>query len=227
MILEALRRSEAERRRARQGADEVRWSAAPARERRWGRLWLKVLAAALLLAMLAALAVLWEQRAGTLPDRTDAAPRAAVPRALPVAASDAGALGRELEPAPVDAAQDAQDAPVQPRPAQAPAEAPAPAPAAAPRLPPPAQIDAPPPSDPAPRPEATRLTALPGSARAALPPLRLSMHVFAEDPAQRFAIIDGARRREGDLLAAGLQVESITREGVRLSWQGQLLELHP
>ena len=77
------------------------------------------------------------------------------------------------------------------------------------------------------RSEATRLAALPGSARAALPPLRLSMHVFAEDPLQRFAIIDGARRREGDLLAPGLQVESISREGVRLSWQGQLLELQP
>jgi len=218
MILEALRRSEAERRRARQGADEVRWSAAPARERRWGRLWLKVLAAAVLLAMLAALAALWEQRAGTLPVRTDAAPRAVLPRALPVAASDAGALGRELESEPVEVAQ---DAPVQPRPAEAPA------PAAALRLPSPGQRDAPLPSEAVTRSEATRLAALPGSARAALPPLRLSMHVFAEDPTQRFAIIDGARRREGDLLAPGLQVESITREGVRLSWQGQLLELQP
>lgn len=61
--------------------------------------------------------------------------------------------------------------------------------------------------------------------RAGLPPMRLSMHVFAEDPARRFAIVDGIRLREGDTLDAGLRLREIRRDGLRLEWQGRVLWL--
>ena len=63
------------------------------------------------------------------------------------------------------------------------------------------------------------------SMRAALPPLRLSMHVFSDAPAQRFTIIDGVRYREGESVQPGLQVVAIQRDGVRLDWQGRPLWL--
>jgi general secretion pathway protein B len=66
---------------------------------------------------------------------------------------------------------------------------------------------------------------LPWSAVAgdALPPLRVSMHVYADDPARRFAIVDGQRRREGETLQPGLTLLEIRRDGLRLGWQGRVL----
>ena len=59
--------------------------------------------------------------------------------------------------------------------------------------------------------------------RAGLPPLRVSLHAYAADPARRFAIIDGQRRREGDLLAPGLHLREIQRDGLALDWRGRTL----
>ncbi len=59
------------------------------------------------------------------------------------------------------------------------------------------------------------------SQREKLPPLKMSMHLWA--PTQRFAIIDGARVSEGDRVADAV-VEEITPSGVVLAWQG--LRLH-
>ncbi len=61
--------------------------------------------------------------------------------------------------------------------------------------------------------------------RSALPPLRISMHVFHEEPLRRFAIVDGQRLREGDVLAPGLRLETIERDGLQLEWQGRTLWL--
>ncbi|WP_146907237.1 general secretion pathway protein GspB [Arenimonas daejeonensis] len=66
-----------------------------------------------------------------------------------------------------------------------------------------------------------RLAELPASDRAQLPPLKLSMHVYAEDPAQRFVILDGKRLHEGASPAAGLVLEQIRRDGLVLSVNGQ------
>jgi general secretion pathway protein B len=66
---------------------------------------------------------------------------------------------------------------------------------------------------------------LDGALRATLPALRVSMHVFADDPDRRFAIVDGRRVREGDVLEGGLQVLAIRPEGLRLAWQGRVLWL--
>ncbi len=61
--------------------------------------------------------------------------------------------------------------------------------------------------------------------RAALPPLRISMHVFHDEPSRRFAIVDGQRLREGDVLTPGLRLQNIERDGLQLEWQGRALWL--
>ncbi|KFN48179.1 hypothetical protein N787_06980 [Arenimonas metalli CF5-1] len=58
-----------------------------------------------------------------------------------------------------------------------------------------------------------------------MPPLKLSMHVFAEAPAQRFVILDGQRLGEGASPAAGIVLEEIRREGLVISVNGQRLLL--
>jgi general secretion pathway protein B len=70
-----------------------------------------------------------------------------------------------------------------------------------------------------------RLSELTGDERSHLPALKLSMHVFAEDPAQRFVILDGRRLREGDSPAAGVVLEAIRRDGLVISVNGRRLLL--
>lgn len=65
------------------------------------------------------------------------------------------------------------------------------------------------------------LIALPSSQRQGLPPLRVTMHVYADEAARRFAIIDGHRVGEGALLADGVTVAEIARDGVVLDVRGQ------
>lgn len=65
------------------------------------------------------------------------------------------------------------------------------------------------------------LGSLDAGTRAQLPPLRVTMHVFADAPAQRFVILDGQRLGEGASPAAGIVVEEIRREGLVLSVNGQ------
>lgn len=55
----------------------------------------------------------------------------------------------------------------------------------------------------------------------AVPPLRLTLHGFSENPAERFVFINGARYREGETLREGPRVVSIERTGVVLSQQGR------
>jgi general secretion pathway protein B len=56
--------------------------------------------------------------------------------------------------------------------------------------------------------------------RAALPALKLSMHVWNETPAKRFAIVDGQRIVEGAQLG-GAVVTQIRRDGVELDVNGR------
>jgi general secretion pathway protein B len=60
-----------------------------------------------------------------------------------------------------------------------------------------------------------------------LPALRLDLHVFAERPRDRYALINMHRVHEGDVLPEGPRVLAITREGVALDWRGQEFMLHP
>ena len=65
------------------------------------------------------------------------------------------------------------------------------------------------------------LASLPASERAALPPLKLSMHVYSEEPARRFVIVDGQRLVEGAAPAPGIVVEAIRRDGAVLAVNGR------
>ena len=62
---------------------------------------------------------------------------------------------------------------------------------------------------------------LPVATRRELPPMQLSMHVYAVDPARRFAWVDDKRVSEGSPLKNELDVVEITPEGVVLEFRGQ------
>jgi general secretion pathway protein B len=69
------------------------------------------------------------------------------------------------------------------------------------------------------------LSALPESERSALPPLKVSMHVYADDPAQRFMLVDGQRVVEGDRIGNGVVLVHIRRSGAEIDVRGQRLLL--
>ena len=66
-----------------------------------------------------------------------------------------------------------------------------------------------------------RLDTLPAQATAGLPALNLDLHIYASDPSQRAAFINGRRYREGDTLPEGVEVRAITPEGAVLQYRGQ------
>lgn len=69
-----------------------------------------------------------------------------------------------------------------------------------------------------------RLSDLAAAERRALPPLRVSMHMWAPTTSRRFAIIDGSRVNEGDRLGDAV-VDEITRDGVVLAWHGRRVHI--
>jgi len=64
------------------------------------------------------------------------------------------------------------------------------------------------------------LATLAGAERGALPALKITMHVWAEEPAARFAIVDGQRVTEGSTVA-GAVVAEIRRDGIVLETDGR------
>lgn len=62
---------------------------------------------------------------------------------------------------------------------------------------------------------------LPYNIRQALPDLKLSMHVYSKDPAQRFVILNNSRMVEGDKTSDNLSLVAIRPDGVILEYQGQ------
>jgi general secretion pathway protein B len=83
-------------------------------------------------------------------------------------------------------------------------------------------------SAPAPTPASARPTAdlpmyyeLPFNVRKDLPALAVSMHVYAAVPAQRFVVIDGERRSEGEVVKEGLTLREIRSDGIVLDLRGQ------
>jgi general secretion pathway protein B len=52
-----------------------------------------------------------------------------------------------------------------------------------------------------------------------IPELHLDIHVYAAKPAERFVFINSQKYREGGTLAEGPTIERITRDGVVLSYQ--------
>lgn len=55
----------------------------------------------------------------------------------------------------------------------------------------------------------------------ALPDLRLDLHVYAANPAERFVFINMRKLREGESLPEGVRVDEITQNGVELSYRGK------
>ena len=53
-----------------------------------------------------------------------------------------------------------------------------------------------------------------------LPELRLDLHVYAANPAERYAFINMHKVHEGDITPEGVQVKEITRDGVVLDYHG-------
>ena len=53
-----------------------------------------------------------------------------------------------------------------------------------------------------------------------VPELRLDLHVYAANPAERYAFINMRKVHEGDVTPEGAQVREITREGVVLEFRG-------
>ena len=95
-------------------------------------------------------------------------------------------------------------------------QVPAPIPAAV--APAPAMPVAPAPTD---EPALLSLADLGADERNGLPALKVSMHVYADDPARRFMIIDGQRVGEGALLADGVVLVRIRRDGAELDVRGR------
>jgi general secretion pathway protein B len=72
-------------------------------------------------------------------------------------------------------------------------------------------------------------SSLPGinESAANVPELRLDLHVYAERPRERYALINMQTVHEGDTLQEGPRVIAITRDGVALEWRNQQFMLRP
>ena len=233
LILEALRKSEAERQRGRVPAIAAEPAVpAPAHHGTPPWAWLFGGAGVLAIAGAAWLVAGSRDRIPAAPAPTAAAiaqpasaPAPAAPTPTPAATSDAphasppapAALPpvARLEPAP---------APATPAPAP-PLAAPALATGLAARVPSASASTAPATAAVIPLTGAALLLAdLDPDSRKALPPLRLSMHLWDADPARRFVILDGARLAEGDRVGPAVLTE-ITRDGALLDWNGRRIRL--
>jgi general secretion pathway protein B len=75
-------------------------------------------------------------------------------------------------------------------------------------------------NEPEPAARIASLSEMSAEQRQQLPTLKLSMHVYSTEASKRFAIIDGQRVNEGSVLGSAL-IEQIRQDGVVLSVQGQ------
>lgn len=231
LILEALRKSEAERRR---GEAPSVYSELPATQRSSN---LRIArSSAWLLVACVAVASLWGVRA--LLTRPTEAPRAVHAKpAKPDAESPAPSMPAVAHLSRVPVARTAPTTAKSPwGPAPSPIEGSQTTAATMPAIAEPA-VAAPATSPPTIAPPSAapptvapandgmlRLSDLDPDSRKALPPLKLSMHMWNSDPAQRFVILDGNRVREGDRIGDAV-VTAITSDGVVLDWNGRRLKL--
>jgi len=200
-----------------------------------GRNGLIVVGIILLLVLLGAVLFFWRSTVGSVPEpAVTVAPVA--PATEPPPAAAAKAAPAEVAPvsppaiesvkpsAPVhDLAEQAEVAlPVvpKPKPARKHVQKPAsvvhtvsPAPAASPTL-------TATPSDGIPL-----LQQMPLEFQHALPPLAVTIHVYAPDPSQRILFINNREYHQGSQITGGIRVEEIVPDGVVLSYQGERFKL--
>ncbi len=271
LIAEALRKSEAERRRGQVPSlvSLEDWTPRPRqRESRRGASFVAGVAVALLAMAGAAgwfLPALRERLAGNPPATVPAADSAAAPAPAvpPVPAATPASTPAPLPtvdarpsdrvtsvnvtpsaPAPVEPLAPAASRPPPSPPATttadngttpAPPAAPSEPPFRSPAPPPPYERSSTPDGSPAPPPIAAAppgpvggapatppvvaehvplLAELPDGQRSALPALKLNMHVYAKDPANRFVLVNGNRLAEGESGSDGVRVVEIRPDGV-------------
>jgi general secretion pathway protein B len=211
-ILDALRKSEAERQRQ-DGPTLLEMR--PSRQRRRVPLWVIGLAVLLLVNIAVLLWFLLRTPAYPAPARVpvpdSAPPIAAAATKPPVASSPV--MASAPPPAPLlapSASAAASSAP----PAAVTTTAPPPSVrAAAPAPSKPARPQLAPSESPANLPDYSHVSA-------GLPALRLDLHSYSDDPQQRYALINMHKVREGDTLPEGARVLQILPNGVVMSYQG-------
>ena len=224
LILEALRKSERERRLG--SAPSI---GSPVMSVRRRRNWLPLL---VVLISLGLLALWWLQRKPQAPPvppnpmataKPGAAPAARNPaefEALPAQGTQPIQTNRRIETRPNPPAQAAPTTPATPPAAVAvnpdvAATTPA---SVAPATPTPRDAAATAPTQPV---ESLAMVwELPLATRRELPAIAISMHVFAENPAQRFIILNGQRQVQGDDIG-GLKLVEIRKDGAVFEFSGQ------
>ena len=230
-ILDALRKSDAERQRtAAPGLADIRYAARRARR----NIWLPILVA-VLTANVLFMGVQWFGRART--GQVPALPASALPgSAPPASALPAPSAGPVVAPEPatairslaresdfgepqLEAPMERESVPVvSETTAQTPTvPGPAPTPAAPPTPPQPSRI--------LPANDLPTVEEAIGSGTVKIPMLNLDLHVYSENVASRFVIINTHKYKEGGQLTEGPSVESITKDGVILAFQGQRFTL--
>ena len=241
LILDALRKSEAERRRG-QSPDLFAAPVVPGPMP--GRTWLRYWPLAILASLLLAALFLVRRGPSTESDSGDGGPRTSDAMASPAAramdsparSSEAAPLSRDSlavrQPGLAPAPSLARDTPVRPLVATVPVApvASIASTATTPGTHPLPAVDPAPPANasavvPADSPDSAEqplppISVLGAAERAALPALKLSMHVFADEPGKRFAIIDGQRVTEGAMIGPAV-VTAIRRDGVVLDVNGR------
>lgn len=65
------------------------------------------------------------------------------------------------------------------------------------------------------------LSTLPAEFQSSVPPVGISVHVYAQQPTARWVLANGRRYSEGQEIATGLRLERITPDGVVLAFQGR------
>jgi general secretion pathway protein B len=228
LILDALRKSEAERRR---GQSPSLYAATPVPGTRARPAWLRWLPlVALAVLVVVALFTLLGNPGVATKDELEAESDVSVAESADITepeatTTDPQAATAAATPAPSQRAASATPAPtvdalVKPATAAPTTTAPAPTPtiAAAPALP--AQAESAPAADPTPLEQLPPVAVLDAGTRSGLPAMKLSMHVYNADATRRFAIIDGQRVTEGSQVGAATVVE-IRRDGVVLDVSGR------
>ena len=217
-ILDALRKSDAERQRAATpGLADVRYAARRSRRNIWLPILVVVLAGNMVF-----MGVQWFGRGG---ERPAPAPEVAAsgpspsaqsvtapaPTANPAPAANIRPLAREAdfgEPLP----EREIDRDLAPEPLPEP-------------LPEPATVATAPPSRILANNDLPSAEQLIGTGGLSIPMLNLDLHVYSEKAANRFVVISSRKYKEGGQLTEGPTVESITRDGVILAYQGRRFTL--
>ena len=202
LILEALRKSEAERRRGSTPDVAMELPPVPVARARATPAWVLPASVIAVVALLAG--VWWSQRDTGGDTATQAA-------ASPV---DEPVIDAPAQPVVVARAATSPAPPPAPTPITATDPGPVPASAIAEPVPPPVRPLPPPPPIPA---ETRDVAAIDTTS---IPPVKLSMHMWDESPSRRFVILDGQRMTEGDRNGE-LTVVAIERDGVVVERNGQ------